>query len=304
MRHHLPCVRAAVTLVSVLGLCLLSGVTLALPATAWAGETAPGSTETLTVTAPNERGGGEPMTVTVEGTADGLHRLFVYGEDPWEGGCETWPYQEQRLKDVVTLTGAEGDPLDAGPFSRNFAVMLPAGASAYTVCAYLDATVSGNPDVFQYGCFDVPATPQINNINCYREYESWWVIKAQEEGSREQLEKAQAERKRREEAEQAAREAVARQTSEEAARRLAIEEAIRRAFEVSPMPDLCRVPQLRRHTLVGVRRLLRAAHCRLGWVTIRHHAHGPLIVKSQNPQPGKTLRQDSAVSVVLGPHAG
>src|ERR1700740_699683 len=156
MRHHLPCVRAAVTLVSVLGLCLLSGVTLALPATAWAGETAPGSTETLTVTAPNERGGGEPMTVTVEGTADGLHRLFVYGEDPWEGGCETWPYQEQRLKDVVTLTGAEGDPLDAGPFSRNFAVMLPAGASAYTVCAYLDATVSGNPDVFQYGCFDVP----------------------------------------------------------------------------------------------------------------------------------------------------
>jgi len=36
-----------------------------------------------------------PMTLTVEGTADGLHRLFVYGEANRQEGCEPWPYMEQ-----------------------------------------------------------------------------------------------------------------------------------------------------------------------------------------------------------------
>jgi hypothetical protein len=38
---------------------------LALPAMAWGGETAPGSTETLTLKAPNEREVGKPMMITV-----------------------------------------------------------------------------------------------------------------------------------------------------------------------------------------------------------------------------------------------
>jgi hypothetical protein len=306
MKNHLAGVKAAAMLASA-PVFVLSSVVLALPATAWAGETAPGSTETLKLVAPvaDERALNVPMTVTAEGAADGLHRLFVYGE-PNVQGCQTWPYQEQAQKGAVTLTDIEGEPLSAGHFSKSF-VVTPT-REAYGVCAYLDTTASANPDVFEYGCYGIPAHivrfPEVANVvECYESYEPWWVIKAQEEGSREQLERAQAERKRREEAQQAAREAVARQTSEEAARRLAIEEAIRRAFEVSPIPKLCRVPQLRRHTLVGVRRLLRAADCRLGRVTIRHHVYGTLVAKSQNPRPGKTLPQGSAVSIVLGPHA-
>jgi hypothetical protein len=274
---------------------------LVLPATAWGGETAPGSTETLTLKAPDEREVGKPMTVTVEGTADGLHRLFVYGEDPWEGGCATWPYAEQGLKDVVTLAGAEGDALDAGHFFRSF-VVIPASGSAYTVCAYLDATPSGNPDAFEYGCYVIPATPT-NNVNCYRSYAPWWVAAGAAEGAREQLARAEALRKSREEA-------IARQAREEAERRQAIEAVARKAMQEAERkaneakPKRCMVPRLRRHTLAGVRRLLRDADCRLGRVTTRHHGHGTLVVKSQNPQHGKTLPEGSAVSIVLGLRAG
>jgi hypothetical protein len=277
---------------------------LVLPAIAWGGETAPGSTETLRVEAPSEREVGKPMTITVEGAADGLHRLFVYGEADREEGCRGWPYEEQAQKGAVTLTSAEGEPLGAGHFFKSF-VVVPASAPWYAVCAYLDATPSANPDVFEYGCYVIPATP-MNNVNCYMSNMAWWVAAAAEEGARRELEKSQAERKSREESEQTQRrigeEALARQAGEEAARRQAIEETERNAREATP--KRCTVPRLRRHTLAGVRRLLRDADCRLGRVRTRHHGHGPLVVKSQNPQHGKTLRQGSAVSIVLGPRTG
>ena len=134
-----------------LGVAVLAFV-LALPAIARAGETTPGSTETLKPEAGEERAIGMPMTLTVEGTADGLHRLFVYGEA--SGRCETWPYQEQTQKGVVALTGSEGAPLAAEHFSKSF-VVAPAG-EWYGVCAYLDTTASANPDVFEYGCYHMP----------------------------------------------------------------------------------------------------------------------------------------------------
>jgi hypothetical protein len=255
----------------------------------------------LTLKAPDERERGKPMPIAVEGTADGQHRLFVYGEDPWEGGCATWPYQEQALKAVLTLTTAEGEPLDAGHFFKSF-VVTPASDSAYTACAYLDTTPSGNPDVFEYGCYVIPATPT-NNVNCYRSYLGWWVRASVEKTAREQVEKAQAERKQREESDRRmGEEAVARQAREEAERRQAIEETERKAREAKPKK--CTVPQLRRHTLIGVRHLLRYADCRLGRVTTRRHGHGTLLVTSQNPQHGRTLPPEAAVSIVLGPRAG
>jgi hypothetical protein len=163
---------------------------------------------------------GKPMTVTVGGTADGLHRLFAYGEAAGRlEGCDTWPYQEAVQVGALTLTSAEGEPLSPGHFERSF-VVVPTTASAYVVCAYLDTTPSGNPDVFEYGCYNIPATP-LNNINCYRSYLPWWVGAAAERGAREQLEKAIAERKSREEA-------VARQVREEGERRQAIEAVARK----------------------------------------------------------------------------
>jgi hypothetical protein len=277
---------------------------LALPALALGGETAPGSTETLALEASNEREVGEPMTVTVEGTVDGLHRLFVYGEADVGGGCAAWPYEEPAHKGAVTLTSAEGEPLSAGHFFKSF-VVVPASASAYGVCAYLDATPSANPDVFEDGCYVIPATPT-DNVNCLMPYTPWWVIASLEKGAREQLAKAQAERRSHEEA-------LARGAREEAERRQAIEAVARRSREEGERyqreanqakAQRCAVPQLRRHTLAGVRRLLRDADCRLGKVTTRHHGHGTLVVKSQNPQHGKTLLPGSAVSIVLGLRAG
>jgi hypothetical protein len=267
---------------------------------AWGGETAPGSTETLTLKAPNEREVGKPMMITVEGTADGLHRLFVYGEAGGEQNCKTWPYEQQSQIATATLTSAEGEPLGPGHFVQSF-VVLPATASTYLVCAYLDTTPSSNPDVFEYGCYMIPATAT-NNINCYRSYEPWWVAASAGKAGQEKAE--EAERKRREavEAEQTQLrthvEAAARQAKEEEERRRAIEASERKAREASLRR--CTVPQLRRHTLAGARRLLRGADCRLGRVTIHHNGHGTLVVKSQTPRPGKTLPPRSAISIVLG----
>jgi len=42
---------------------------------------------------------------------------------------------------AVTLTGAEGEALGSGHFSKSI-VVVPANASWYVVCAYLDATPS------------------------------------------------------------------------------------------------------------------------------------------------------------------
>jgi hypothetical protein len=273
---------------------------LALPAIAWGGETAPGSTETLTVKAPNEREVGKPMMITVEGMADGLHRLFVYGEAGREQGCETWPYQQQAQIATATLTSPEGDPLGPGPFVKSF-VVLPATASTYLVCAYLDTTASSNPDVFEYGCYVIPAT--LNSINCYRSYEPWWVAATAGKAGQEKVE--QAERKRRKEAE--AEQTQLRTNVEAAAREAKEEEERRRASERKAREATlrrCTVPQLRRHTLAGARRLLRNADCRLGRVTIHHHGHGTLVVKSQTPRPGKTLPPRSDISIVLGLRAG
>jgi hypothetical protein len=267
--------------------CLLS-----LPALASA-ETAPGSTESLVLSA-SYRELGKPTSVTVEGMADGLHRLFVYGEA--EGTCTPWPYEEPNQKAAVWLSSPEGEPLGAGPFSKTY-IATPAKRPSYDVCAYLDTTPSGLPDDFEWGCFWIPEG------DCYFPNVTARSVLSTEEEAKKIFEEAEAERKHRAEAEQAkhraAEEAAAHQASEEAARRHAIEEAERQTREAKS--KWCMVPQLHRHTLAGVRRLLRDANCRLGRVTTRHHGHGSLVVQSQSPEHGKTLTQGSAVSVALEP---
>lgn len=63
----------------------------------------------------------------------------------------------------------------------------------------------------------------------------------------------------------------------------------------------CRVPELRGHTLLAVRRLLHVARCKLGRIATRRRGHGPLVVTAQNTTRGKTLREGAPIAVTLGP---
>jgi hypothetical protein len=278
--------------VGVAAVCALTAPTLAQGE----GYVVPGSTETIRVEAPDVREVGKPMTLTVAGTADGLHRLFVYGEADHSEGCAPWPHQEQAQVGAVTLAGTEGESLDAGHFSKSF-VVVPANAAWYAACAYLAAAPSANPDAFAYGCFVVPAS-LTDNINCYMFNEPLYLAVADAELAASAPERHAAESRQREEAEQAARrtseEAAAKAAAEQAAWNKRIEEATGRAAAPA-----CHVPKLRRHTLAGVRNLLREAHCRLGRVSEPRQEHGERVVSGQHPRPGQTLPPDSPVSVVL-----
>jgi len=105
---------------------------------------------------------------------------------------------------------------------------------------------------------------------------------------------------------------TARSDEEASARMIAESEAQRKAqverehppasvaapAPVAPTP--CVVPALIHHSLAGARRLLVAAHCRLGRVTAPHRHHGALVVTHQSPSHGQSLTQDAAVTVDLG----
>jgi hypothetical protein len=273
---------------------------LAVPAVACAEESQ--SAETLTVEAPSARLLGEPMPVTVAGTAGGLDRLFVYGQ-PWQATCKAWPYEEEGESGVVPLTSTEGEPLGAGPFSKVFTVTT--ASSPYAACAYLDSTPFANPEAYASGCWEIPSRavsfPEVQNpIDCFITSDPWWAIVGGEEDAKRQLETYQREHKHQEELEKAQQ-----REAEEAAANASESHGTTGTADYIVNPNkLCRVPALRRHTLGGVRHLLREADCRLGRLTIRHHDHGTLVVKSQNPQHGKTLAANARVSIVLGPRTG
>lgn len=273
-------------------------------------EVALGSTESISLEVPNERAVGEPMTLTVEGTADGLHRLFVYGEARVGGGCQAWPYKMQTQQGAATLTSAEGEPLNAGHFSASF-VVVPA-SEHYGVCAYLDTAPSANPDVAAYGCYGIPTHisrfPEVENVpNCLMGYTAWWVLESLENGAKEREQKAEAaeaqlrQREALEASERRAHEEIAATRAQEEAEAAAREEKQEaKGFAVADLvPYHCRVPALRRHTLAGVRHLLRRSAFRLGRVTT-HHGPGTLVVKRQSPKRGTTSLCGSAVSIVLG----
>jgi subtilisin-like proprotein convertase family protein len=62
----------------------------------------------------------------------------------------------------------------------------------------------------------------------------------------------------------------------------------------------CVVPALSGHSLLGVKRLLIRAHCRLGHVSLRRHGHRSLVVVRQSAARGRRLAGGSAVAIVLG----
>lgn len=198
-------------------------------------------------------------------------------------------YEEPTQKGAVWLSSPDGEPLVAGHFSKTYNA-TPEKTPSYDVCAYLDATPSALPDNFEWACFWIPEG------NCYFPSITARGVLSTEEEAKRIFEAAEAERRHRAEAEQAERRAS------EAASRQGTEETERKAREAKS--KRCTVPQLHHHTLVASGRLLRDANCRLGLVTTRHNGHGPLVVKSQNPQHGKTLPQGSAVSIVLGLRSG
>jgi hypothetical protein len=67
---------------------------------------------------------------------------------------------------------------------------------------------------------------------------------------------------------------------------------------VAPAP--CVVPALIHHSLAGARRLLVAAHCKLGRTRTPHARHGTLVVISQSPRRGQVLPAAASVTVRLG----
>jgi hypothetical protein len=275
---------------------------LALPAIAW-GETAKGSTEALNLQVEWEH--EVPSKVTVAGVADGRHRLFVYREEADAIKCPLYPDQEQMQESAAALTGAEGEPLAVGPFATTLE-LGSASAGRYGICAYLDETTSAVPDALEVGCYVIQTEPSGFPESCatfngtLSDYET---IEAGSQSLKEiavaeeqkNLEEAAKERKHREELEKLMHPATESAATEES-RRPAHEGTL---TIVSTPPERCTVPPLRHHTLAGVRRLLKDAHCRLGRVT-RHANHDTLIVVSQNPRHGKTLPRGSAVAIVLG----
>jgi hypothetical protein len=97
-------------------------------------ESMPGSSESLRISASDPRQVGRPMTVPVEGVADGAHRLFVYGASG-PHGCAI---EHVEGLSETALTPAGGETLAAGPFLREYAA-VPVAEGRYIICAYLDA---------------------------------------------------------------------------------------------------------------------------------------------------------------------
>jgi hypothetical protein len=246
---------------------------IAAPATA--------QSESLKISAPGTQAVGQPLTITVNGVADGSHRLYVYA-DEGRFMCASDPYHEYYKRPLtVALSGAEGEALAVGNFDKTYTYtptfQLP------TFCAYLDDTPYDTPDV---------AATASDPVNEYLESHE----EAQSTGSRTGVLPGAIEPL-----------PVNPQTEKEYWERVQAEARQRREREQARQPTdghaialRCRVPDLRGHTLSAARRALRAAHCKLGSVTIRHGGHGELVVTAQSPAHGRRLRNQTAVSVTLG----
>lgn len=246
--------------------------------------------ETLELSASEPRGG--PVTITAEGLADGRHRLFLYYA-PNEG-CYGRPFVEQARPGVVALSATEGDSLSVGTFTRTYTGPAPATFPRYVVCGFLDSASSSYPDVWTPACFWIPGgSCYVGGIPPWSEALSEQQSKQVVEEYERRKEREARERAQRKEAEE--RELRERAAHEAALERQAAEEAERKARQALR----CKIPDLRGHTLVGVRRLLHDARCKLGRITTRHGGRGALVVIAQNPSRGKKLREGAPVAVTL-----
>jgi hypothetical protein len=261
------------------------GLFVAAPAAA---ATEPGSTESLRVSAGNARPTGEPFTFTVEGVADGAHRLYVYG-----GAGEYCPIEhvtEPPLEAVPKkwLSSTEGEALPSGPFVRTYNAIYE---EPYVVCAYLYAPPARFPDAWQYGCFATyPSGEIIEPLECFMSIVEPWVILGAERSAREGVEKYELEQHERQLRERELRERELEAPAPPV-------KAEPDTESIAPKTRLCHVPALRGHTLSYVRRMLHLANCSLGKVTVRRRNAR---VYTQRPHAGSTLADETKVSVILG----
>lgn len=241
----------------------------------------PGSSESLRLSASEPRQAGHPITVTVEGVADGAHRLFVYG-GAVEHGCGI--EHVEQLQQQTALTPAEGEALAAGSFVREYQA-VPMAEGRYIVCAYLDAPPTRFPDAWEQGCFSVPSG------ECYESLLSPAAILTTE--ALVAKVRAEEEQKRTEQAAsaRAAEEAVAA----EMAARVAHEQA-----RLKAEAERCHVPRLLGHSLSGAKKLLRGTHCRLGSVTVHRQLGRPPRIVWQHPGRGGDYAPGTRVSIRLG----
>lgn len=241
-----------------------------------AGQSGAGSTETLSLTASGERGIGKELVITAEGIADGAHRLFVFGG---KSSCQAWPSEEEEGH-ALALTAPGGELLPAGAFTRPFTV-IPTLGSSYGVCAFLDTSASALRDAWASGCFALSPGP-----DCRLPELNPAAVLTAEEYARKVL--AEEEQQRAE------REAHEHLLADEAAQALKEREEAK-AQEAAR----CHVPRVLGHTAPAARRMLAAAHCRLGHVTVRKGARKPLRIFWQRPGRGGDYAPGTAVAVRL-----
>lgn len=249
-----------------------------------AAQTEAGSTESLKVPGVNARFAGEPFTLTVEGIDDGAHRLYVYGGTGEHCPIEhiTEPAQEANPK--KWLSSPEGEALPKGPFVKTFEALYE---EPYVVCAYLYAPPARFPDAWEDGCFATYQQGSITQpVNCFMQIPAPWMILGGERQAREAVERREREQ----------REDELRERELEAAKSTHIE-AKPDLQSAAPATHLCHVPALRGHTLVYARRMLHAANCSLGKITIRRRDSR---VYAQRPHAGSTRTDGAKVSVILG----
>jgi hypothetical protein len=241
-----------------------------------AAQTEAGSTESLKVSGGNVRSVGGPFKVTIDGIDDGAHRLYVYGGTDRNCPIEhvTEPAEEAIPK--KWLSSPEGQVLPQGPFVKTFEVIYE---EPYVVCAYLYAPPARFPDAWEYGCFAVSKSPEggvEEPLECFVSILAPWVIVGAEQSARKQSEKYVREL--------------------EAAKNPHVDSEPD-VQPAAPTTHLCHVPALRGHTLAHARRMLYAAHCSLGKITVRRR---DARVYTQRPHAGSTLADDAKVAVVLG----
>jgi hypothetical protein len=261
-------------------------------ATASHADSMPGSTESLSVSAPPGEL-GKPVTVTVSGTADGAHYLVVDGAYLEAGQGHSPACTPAQAEGTRTLTPSGGQALPPGPFETHF-IVAPQPECDYFVSAYLEVAGNKYPDAWGSYCaawWEEDSPGVWGYVSCVHPTLSFGGLLAAEELGQRVLKEEEQQAH-----EQRVREEAQREAIEEAAAHQAKEEAERKAREAAAR---CHVPNLHDHTLAGSRRLLKASHCRIGKVTVKRHGRGTLRVAAQAPRHGLVRSAGTRVSVTL-----
>lgn len=239
----------------------------------------------LAISLPGSATTGKPLSLTISGLADGGHRLFAYADQSGYA-CAASPSGEISSRSgLATLSSADGDALAAGSYSKLY-TFTPATLS-FRICAYLDATASGTPDVSTSASIEDP-------VNKYLENQE----EAQPTGSGTgtlpgAIEPAPySPQIAKEYWERIAREAQTRQEREHAEH-----EALQAERSIAAP---CVVPALRGYSLRRAKRVLTRSHCKLGRVRVRRSAHHKLVVTQQGRARNTKLRNGAPVAVTLG----